>query len=157
MSYYLAHPTKHRFYVRDVVQETLEKSGIEIINPFRTSAARERLFFDEQYRDNLVSMMEEEQKKENHQTIVGDEMSHIQRARGVIAYLPCESIGTSMEIFFNSYALNRGLERTHTLIDIPDGTPEEYIKQHPWLFQFSTVSYNLEELVDKVTRYERRR
>lgn len=154
MTYYLAHPTKHRFYVRDVVQQELENTGIEITNPFRTSPERERLFFDKKYQNDMVSMMEEEQKKEDFRKIVLDEMNYIRRAHGVIAYMPCESIGTAMEIFFNSYTLGRGPQRTHTLIDIPEGTPEEYIRQHPWLFNFSTVSEKLEQLVERVHQYE---
>jgi len=150
MKLYLAHPVKERFHVRDKIQPLLEAAGIEIINPFMYNG-REKIFFNEEYRDNLMKLEENEQKEYDHNHIVETELEMIKNCDGIIAYLPYEGIGTSMELFFNSVVLGRGVERTFVFVDWRD-EESHYIVKHPWLLTFTTVSEHLKELLEKIEK-----
>jgi len=149
LSYYLAHPVASRFKVRDEIQPQLEGAGLFVINPFM-DWCREGIFYDEKNRDDVDAVMVEEEKVMDWDEVVKGEKSLIRASKGLFAYVPYESIGTTMEIFYNSRVLGRGKELTFVYLDNPVQT--KYLNDHPWLKAHATVSTNLEELVQAMKR-----
>lgn len=126
MKIYLAHPYVCRGSGR-VLQRHLEWDGYEITNPF----------------DHVLT--KEWRKKGDSLTahkIVEKDIQLINETDVVLAYLPCESIGVSMEIFYASYCLGKPvIVFTHFY--------------HPWLLSFSAyVVKNLDELKEALQRCE---
>jgi len=140
---YMAHPITERYYVRYKFQPKIEESDVEIINPFICRPNGDRIFFGEDAKDKF-EVMTEEFGTITPQEVVRMEQGMIQSCDGVVAYIPEATIGTTMEIMFNSVVLNRGKERTFVY------TRDSYLKVHPWLQTFTTICTSMKELKEKI-------
>lgn len=154
MKYYLAHPTKERYFVKEMIQTGLEDEGFEIVNPFESDEDRKRIFLGGDENDDLLSIMSQEMENVTASMVVEDEVHLLRNADGLIAYVPYESMGAAMEIVLSSIMMH-DREGTFIFVDVND-PDKEYLKYHPWLQHFGTICTSFEELVKRVREYESR-
>jgi nucleoside 2-deoxyribosyltransferase len=124
--FYLAHPIKDRHEIRKWEKEVEKRFSIELVNPFYDAveignmAAIDR--GDKGVYDAAFDSAE----------IVEGDLGLIRDSDGVIAILTDNvSVGTNMEIFYNSHVLKRP---THIIIE-----PDE-LRGHSWL-RYLTNTY----------------
>ncbi len=117
--YYLAHPIKDRLEIRAWEKEIEKQLGIELVNPFYDAAeignikqvdSGEKGVYDSSF---------------DSSEIVEGDLELIRNADGMVAIITKNiSVGTNMEIFFNSYVLKRP---THIIVE------SEELRGHSWL------------------------
>jgi len=115
---YLAHPLMMRREVRQWELEFEEKYGIDLLNPFYDGDAVEGNALDEGYDPNI------DPDPKTGGDIVHRDLDLIRGCQGLLAFIESEkhSVGTAMEIFFNSYILDR-----------PTYVISKTVTHHPWI------------------------
>lgn len=138
MKLYLAHSFEIRDYVRNEIQPKLENTGLEIVNPFGKSPELYEINGDTE----LDALEFREEEGWTGEKIVKTDLKKIRECDGLIAYIESPSIGTAMEIFYNSFHLERP---TYSIIE------NEELKCHPWLEHLTQEVEldNLEEIIQK--------
>jgi nucleoside 2-deoxyribosyltransferase len=125
--YYLAHPIRDRRDIRAWETEIEKRFKIELINPFYDASEIGNTPALDRGEVNLY-----DPSFDSNEIVEGD-LDLIRKADGVIALVTGSmSIGTYMEIFFNSYVLRRP---TQIIIEHPE------LVAHSWLRHMSDVSY----------------
>ena len=114
-TFYLAHPTVARDEIREWEIWVEKKYNITLLNPF----------FDN-YRKDSTELKEGKIYTQNldYKFIVEEDLRAIDRCDGVLAILTENSIGTAMELFYNSVHLSKP-----TYIIIEDSN----LMHHPWM------------------------
>ncbi len=139
--YYLAHPIKDRRSVRSWELGVERTYAINLFNPFydgNESGEIKRL-------DKNVRLVSYNRALDGKKIVEGD-IKMIKASDGVVAIVTDRiSVGTAMEIFFNSYILKKP---THIIIEKGE------LSTHPWLRYLSEISngdiyHSREEFVDK--------
>lgn len=132
--FYLAHPTVARNEIRDWEIEVEKKYNITLLNPFF---------------DNYINDSTELKGGKNYiddsdyKSIVEGDLKAIDRCDGVLAIMTENSVGTAMELFYNSVHLSKP---TYIIME------DSKLMHHPWLKYI--VSYppfkNREEFTKEV-------
>ncbi len=148
---YLSHPTKERFFVRDEIQPQLEGLGVRIVNPFMLGG-REHILYNRDLLGRMSDLIAEELKHTDPDEMVVMELGAIRRADGVFAYVPYQTMGTLIELWFNSNQLQRGPRSTFVLLDPARG--DSYFASHPWLNTIATPTTDFEELKERILRWK---
>lgn len=135
--FYIAHSIIEREYVKGVCLK-LQMIGIETFNPFYLSDGSCRPDRPEIKRidtGNLDPYFIKNRSKANE--IVEADLGLISQSDGIIAFLKSPSIGTSMEIFFNSYILHK-----------PTFVITEKSFKHAWIMALATERFrNLDDFI----------
>lgn len=133
---YIAHTFKHRKFVKETLCPLIYELGIKIINPFYeqngTTKRKEVEMADKMetqgiqqthsgYPDNdeWIQML-----RTNDNKIVTRDLNFIKETDFTVAYMTDISCGTTCEIFYTGYILNRPV---FLLTDNPA------VYQHPWI------------------------
>lgn len=130
-SLYVAHPIYERHAVREWELGFEERTGIQLFNPF---------YDDPKGRDDIKRMDQGEDIRYSRDmmqclSIVGRDLHHIAKQDGIVAFLEKEqnSVGTPMEIFYNSHMLRK-----------PTYVISETLEGHPWIKTLSTKIFSSE-------------
>ncbi len=130
MRLYLAHPTLDRKEVRRMESELEKKLGIELVNPFYDVPERDDIDLID---SGLKSLF---YQGINYKEIVERDLKTIDSCDGLLGIITEKlSVGTSMEIFYNSKTLGRP---TYLIVK------NEALKEHPWLLYFATKIFGSE-------------
>ncbi|MBR9681336.1 MAG: hypothetical protein GOV00_00895 [Candidatus Altiarchaeota archaeon] len=126
--YYIAHgfvPPSFRRHVKDEVQPALDAVGVSTVNPFDGRIwAQEEYYID---RDNpLYHEVLDNDPNERPNVVVKRDLDNIDDCDGLIAYASAISIGTSMELFYNSFMKGRG--KNKSIFVYTDDLPETELK-----------------------------
>ncbi len=119
-TFYLAHPTTARKEIREWELAIEEKYDITLLNPF----------FDN-YRKDSTELKEGNIYTQNmdYKSIVEEDLNAIDRCDGILAVLTENSMGTAMEIFYNSVHLSKP---TYMIIE------DSKLLHHPWIKYLSS-------------------
>lgn len=148
---YLSHPTKERFKVREEIQPQIEELGFRVINPFLLGG-REHILFDKELMGRMSELFRREAEQADPEEMVVMELGAIRKADGVFAYVPYETTGTQIEIWYNSVDLQRGKPATFVLVDTTK--ENEHFLRHPWLLTSCDPSSDFEELKERLLRWK---
>lgn len=114
-TFYLAHPTVTKNEVREWELSVEKKYNINLLNPF----------FDN-YTKDATKLVEGKIYVQNpdYRFIVEEDLKAIDRCDGILAILTENSMGTAMELFYNSVHLSKP---TYIIIE------DSKLIQHPWM------------------------
>ena len=114
-TFYLAHPTVARNDIREWELAVEKKYNINLLNPF----------FDN-YRKDSTELKEGKIYTQNldYKSIVEEDLKAIDNCAGVLAILTENSVGTAMELFYNSVHLSKP---TYIIIE------DSKLLHHPWM------------------------
>jgi nucleoside 2-deoxyribosyltransferase len=109
MKLYLAHPIAMRKEVRKWELQFEKKTGIELVNPFYDHTENNPESEDIKNFDEGKAKPNTLKNKDYATNIMEDDLDTIYGCNGIVAFVEPDqdSFGTPMEIFFNSYNLNR--------------------------------------------------
>ncbi len=117
--YYLAHPIKDRLEIREWEKKIEENLGIDLVNPFYDAAEIGNIKQIDRGEKGVYDPSFDSEE------IVEGDLELIRKSDGMVAIITDNvSVGTNMEIFFNSYVLKRP---THLIIE------SEELQGHSWL------------------------
>ena len=105
---YLAHNFNSRFHVRDVITPILEKMfpNVEFMNPFMREGRENQGLYE---RDDLTEKGVSRKMHVNDirpSDIVENDLKELRECDMLIAFIENASVGTSMEILYNSHLLD---------------------------------------------------
>ena len=114
-TFYLAHPTVARNEIREWELNVEKKYNINLLNPFLDNYINDSTELKEGdiYAQNL-----------DYKSIVEEDLKAIDRCDGILAVLTENSMGTAMELFYNSVYLSKP---TYMIIE------DDKLMHHPWL------------------------
>jgi len=148
LNFYLAHPFPERASIREWELELEKKLDIDLYNPFFDGWESTTV---EEY-NNKAKSTEEFSKfiREHSSRIVTSDLDAIEKADGMIAYLPYPSIGVSMEVFYCGWIL-----KNPTLIYQPSYIYGKY-ERHPWLLECGRLYKTEYGLIRGIKRIKRK-
>jgi len=124
--YYLTNATLDRLRIKKEEKDMEKELNIELHNPFYDGNVE---FTKEMDAGEKVLY-----NKKTSKLIVEEDLKDVEMCDGIIAVVSNKSsAGSFMEIFFNSYYLNRP---TYLIIEEP------FIRDHPWLTYLATKTFN---------------
>ncbi len=114
-TFYLAHPTVARSEIREWELSVEKKYNINLLNPF----------FDK-YRKDSTELNAGKIYTQNldYKFIVEEDLKAIDKCDGILAIMTENSIGTAMELFYNSVYLSKP---TYLIIE------DSKLMHHPWI------------------------
>ena len=112
---HLAHPTVSRNEIREWELAVEKKYNINLLNPFFDKYRKDSTELNEGkiYTDNL-----------DYKFIVEGDLKAIDKCNGILAIMTENSIGTAMELFYNSVYLSKP---TYLIIE------DSKLIHHPWI------------------------
>lgn len=141
MKIYLAHNFGKRYYVRDTIQPIVEEMypEHEVQNPFMREGGENQGLFETDTTSEKELIEETDLEVDKRDAfIVNNDIKHLEECDMLVAYIENASVGTSSEIFYNSYILEKP-----TILIFPSKIDLYY---HPWLNYLSDEKILLEEI-----------